>query len=1407
MQSVAGVQFFDNWISDNKGQSTKVYTIVAPLGATLSFDWSVSSEPIYDKLIVTLDGTILLEKSGEDNGTFTQEIPQGEHILEAKYVKDESNDEGLDQATLSNVKIDFPEVIDGVAYKCTNNNAVTVISVADDTDIEIPATITINNDTYNVTEISETAFSFCSNLTTVTILAEITEIKAGTFENCSKLTSVTLPTTLTTIGCSAFKGCSSLANITIPDAVTSIGEGAFSGCRSLSAVILPKSLATIGEAAFMNCVSLSSISDIPNTVTTIAYSTFEGCTALTTITLPTALTAIGSSAFKGCSTLNDITIPNTVTSVGESAFQECTSLVAIVLPAGVTSISSKTFSGCTNLTSIDIPQTMTYIGSYAFYDCGNMQTMTIPTSVYSIGSNAFTGCGGEQYLNCQTSYNSWGGSDGAYYDSKITKITIGANITNINSYAFFGCRNLSEVILPNTVTTIGRNAFDGTNLSTIELPATIKTIGYNAFPSSMSKMTCNATTPPTLETENGNGTPSLGNISIIYVPQGGSKQVYKDTYPWSSKTILDGSENPVVVTVRPGEMGEEILKQINYLADVNFLTLSGAINDVDIANIKNSMPNLVSIDMSGLDMKNIPSDMFFERKALLSIILPQNVETIGAYAFNGCINLESIVLPEGLKKIENGNSGADINGQYYGNAGSFSNCSSLKSVLFPSTLEGVGNYAFYGCNRLQKVEFKEGATYVGSYAFASCSSLNDLTLPNSLKNIGEAAFIYCTSLRNITIPEGVTSIGYRYANNGSGVFAYCSSLRQITLPKGLQEICQGTFYGCSSLTTLDIPEGVTFIGRDAFNGCSNLVSVSLPGTLSSCGSTPFANCNKLSEVSCLALLPPMLTDGLLTLENMGLPLKRTLKVPEWTINRYKLTSGWAAFTQIEPIIGIYPSSINVVSDAVLTLPAIGLPANYRPDMVISANGGYVMDGMYHYSASLHLKGTGTLQLNTFSMISNDMMGTAGTQLLNEAQMEAESVSVGGYLSSYSNGDYYGSSNNGWYFLSFPFDVKISDVSTNCEWVVRQYDGKARANNKLDNTWVNIPQSNILNAGQGYIWACSGGYFTINAVDNANKNLIFANAKREIPLKEYASEHVANSGWNLVGNPYPCHYNIQHMDFAAPITVWDRSNNTYAAYSPVDDNYTLSPFEAFFVQCPENVDKIGFEPTGRQLSATPTTTNPVSTARAMSKNSDRHVINIELSNEHYTDRTRLVINKDAQMAYELECDAAKFMSTDAAMQQIYTIYNDEMFSINERPIGDGIVMLGTQFAKAGTYTIAMQSTSEMVAILVDKKNGKEIDLNVEEYTFEAEATDTNRFSVRLYHKDDATAVETVKNKTEISCVGNTIIVAGSADANVEVYNMAGALVASGGGNNFTFNAESGVYIVKVNGTAKKVAVGK
>lgn len=1463
-QGVAGVLEFDDWTSDNKGEggstSTKTYSFTVSAGATLSFDWSVSSESNCDKLTVVLDETTFLVDgaSGVQSGSYSGEVAMGAHTLVVTYTKDGSVDQGEDQAKLFNVKVDAPDMaeIDGVSYMSTSNNTVVVVSIADTTDVIIPDTIVVDEVKYLVNEISATAFSACPNVTTVTIPNSVIEVKANTFENCKNLTNVLLPNTLTTIGDAAFKGCESMTSITIPNSVTTIGNNAFESCKKLAVVTLSNTLATIGnaafkgcgslreitipnsvttigtyafescgtlgtatlstaltsigEGAFKNCISLASITDVPNTVTSISHSTFEGCAALAAINLPNALTFIGEAAFKGCTNLAAVTIPSTVTSIGGSAFQGCASLSTIALPNGVTSIGSRTFSECTNLTSIDIPQTMTSIGEYAFYNCENMQSMTIPKSVSWMGDYAFQGCGGEHYLNCNT-YNGWG--SGPYYNSKVTKVTIGEGVEVIGCRAFYYSTLLNEVILPSTVTSIEPAAFYATNLSTIELPAGIQSVYDNALPSSMSKMTCNAITPPTLLSESGSMT-SLGNISIIYVPQG-CGAAYKSVNPWASKVIIDGLGVTVEVDVTPGMMGEEILKKTNYLSDVNFLTLRGAINDEDIANLKYSMPNLLTIDMSGLDMKAIPSEMFKDRKALLSVILPNNVETIGYSAFFNCINLESMVFPEGLKTI---NGYEDYWNDYQG---VFQNCTSLKSVSFPSTLETIGGHAFYyctalkevkfksglktigyrafaGCGRLAFIEFSEGLTSINEFAFRSCSALKNLVFPKSLKSIAGGSFSECNSLETVVFQEGTTHIGYRYeimysADGRSegyyseshdtyeyGAFSFCSSLKQITLPQGLERIGKYTFSNCGNLTKIDIPEGVTYIGEYAFSSCNKLTQANLPSTLQSCNTTPFSGCSQLSDVTCLALLPPSLSSGLLSLDDMGLALKRTLYVPEWTLSRYKLTSGWAAFAEILPIANLYPSSINVDNDAVLALPTVGLPTNYAPDMSISA--------------SLNLRGTGTFTLDEFTL------NSYYSQLLNEeATMTANKVNVKMSLSSYN----YDSYNRGWYFLSFPFDVKLSDVTTNCEWVVRQYDGKARANNKLDNTWVTVPQTGTLNAGQGYIWACTGGSFTLPAVDNANKNLIFATTQRDIPLQEYAAELVSNSSWNLVGNPFPCYYNTNEMDYTAPITVWE--NNTYAAYSPVDDSYVLRPFEAFFVQCPAGVKSIGFKPEGRQLQSTSTT--PATAPSRMQAKAERQVINLVLSNAISADRTRIVINNDAKMDYELTCDAAKFMSDDTNVPQIFSVSNGEIFAINERPMGNGIVKLGTHFGMAGTYTIAMQSASNMMVVLVDHKTGIEIDLTAGDYTFSAEAGDSDRFEVRMFADEETTAIDAVAADTKVVAISNAIVVTTSTDADVELYNAAGSLMAVGKGKSMTFDAAQGMYIVKVNGVSHKVAVVK
>ncbi len=146
-------------------------------------------------------------------------------------------------------------------------------------------------------------------------------------------TELTIPSTIdgytvTGIGNSAFRYCTSLTSITIPDSVTSIGECAFHKCTSLESVTIPDGVTSIGKWAFDNCTSLTSVI-IPDSVTSIGEFAFSVCTSLESITIPNSVMSIGSDAFYYCTSLKSITIPNSVTRIGDWAFRDCTSLTDV----------------------------------------------------------------------------------------------------------------------------------------------------------------------------------------------------------------------------------------------------------------------------------------------------------------------------------------------------------------------------------------------------------------------------------------------------------------------------------------------------------------------------------------------------------------------------------------------------------------------------------------------------------------------------------------------------------------------------------------------------------------------------------------------------------------------------------------------------------------------------------------------------------------------------------------------------------------------------------------------------------------------------------------------------------------------------------------------------------------------
>ena len=391
--------------------------------------------------------------------------------------------------------------------------------------------------------------------------------------------------------------------------------------RSLSGKYsIRKGVKVIGDMAFWGRRSLTSI-NISNSVTTIGWAAFSDCDSLTSINIPNSVTTIGNGAFGDCKSLTSINIPNSVTTIGNGAFWGCESLTSINIPNSVTMIGNETFRYCKSLTSIDIPNSVTTIGNGVYWGCKSLTSITIPSSVVTIIDNPFCFWHGNLYNESKAFiyednvlFNKNKTTLIAYI-AKETNYTIPNSVTTIGNQAFSGCNSLTNINISNSVTTIGWAAFsDCDSLTSINIPNSVTTIGNGAFRDCKS-------------------------LTSINIPNSVTT-IGKDVF-WGCKSLTSINIPNSVTTI--GKAAFCRCESLNSINIPNSVTTIGSLAFACCLSLTSiNVPNSVT---------TIENRAFTSCESLTSINIPNSVTTIEDGAFRDCENLPSHIKSDIIQRF------------------------------------------------------------------------------------------------------------------------------------------------------------------------------------------------------------------------------------------------------------------------------------------------------------------------------------------------------------------------------------------------------------------------------------------------------------------------------------------------------------------------------------------------------------------------------------------------------------------------------------------------------------------------------------------------------------------------------------------------------------------------------------
>ena len=622
--------------------------------------------------------------------------------------------------------------------------------------------------------------SYRPNIKSVIIGFDVTSIGDYAFSGCTAEIVWGDDPVITEIGEYAFAGYKG-TSITIPDSVTSIGEDAFSGCDGLTSITIPDGVTSIGNRAFYNCTGLTEINWNAVSVAGFDYN---------------------SNVFYNAGTAGE----GIAVTFGESVEK---------IPAHLFYVNNSSYSP--NIRSVIIGSNVTSIGGAAFFLCYklaevyNKSTLNITVGSEDHGyvgyyaKNVYTEEDGSKLTHTDDGYTFFYDGENGYlvnYAGNEADITLPESFiaydgTAVNSYeiyqfAFYRNLDVTSVTIPDSVTSIGEDAFYGC--------AGLTSVYYT-----------------------GDITGWCG-ISGLGAVMSGGRTLY-----------IDGSKVEGAVTVSDG---------VTSIPSYAFAYQTG-ITSVTIPDSVTSIGAYAFYNCTGLTSITIPAGVtsigsyaFYGCTAEIVWGDDTVITEIGDYAFAGYKGT-SIVIPAGVTSI---------------GERAFSGCTAEIVWGDDPVITEIGDYAFAGYKGTSIV-IPDSVTSIGSYAFRGCSGLTSVTIPGSVTSIGSGAFSECSSLESITIPfvgaeagktssdvyqypfgyifgttpyTGATEVTQRYygsstSSTTSSTYYIPSSLRSVTVTGG--NVLYWAFYECSMLTSVTILDSVTNIGNYAFYNCTGLTEI------------------------------------------------------------------------------------------------------------------------------------------------------------------------------------------------------------------------------------------------------------------------------------------------------------------------------------------------------------------------------------------------------------------------------------------------------------------------------------------------------------------------------------------------------------------------------------------------------